>query len=425
MALEAGAACCDITPPIGVELCGYGYYLQRRATGVLDPLMAKALVLESGSVQAVILACDLIGLTEATVAAARRLIERRTDIPGRHVLFACSHTHAGPTTIDVRGCGSLEAAYTNLLPEYLAGTVSRAAAGLQPARIGFAAGQAKGLAMNRVEGDDGPLDDGMPTMRVETMDGTPLATVYCVSAHGVTHLSSNTMISADWMGVASREIENATGGIALFLQGSCGDVNPALVHSGKHEEAGHLAAEQVERLITNLGWQDDAEIEVSARQVSFPLAVTPTEELEKAAAEARAKLAELPPGPETSAQRAAARFELEWAAEALTMHLRGMRDALHTELQVMRVGDALFLAHGGELFCEFGIALKERFAPEPTFVVGYANGFIGYVPDPADFDRQGYAAATVPKMLANFPFTPDVGPRLVEGFGELAAEVGA
>jgi neutral ceramidase len=425
MALKAATAQCDITPPIGAEMCGYGYYLQRRATGVLDPLLAKALVLESGGVQAAIVSCDLIGLTEATVAAARRLIEKRTGIPGAHLLFACSHTHAGPTTIEVRGCGSPEAAFTKLLPEYLAGVVSRAVARLQPARIGFAVGEVKGLALNRVEGDDGPLDRELPVMRVEAMDESVLATVYSASAHGVSLLSSNTMLSADWIGIASRRIEQTTGGAALFLQGSCGDVNPVLVHTGSHEEAGRLAAEQVERLLERMDMQEDAEVEVASREVAFPLHVTPADELQESAAQARAKLEELPPGPETFGERATARFELEWAEEALAMHLRGMRNELRTELQALRTGDALLLAHGGELFCEFGIALKERFAPRPTFVVGYANGLIGYVPDPEDFERRGYAAVTVPKMLGNFPFTSDVGSRLVAGFTELAAEVGA
>jgi hypothetical protein len=37
-----------ITPPLGIDLCGYGFYLGRKAESVLDDLKARALVLQSG-----------------------------------------------------------------------------------------------------------------------------------------------------------------------------------------------------------------------------------------------------------------------------------------------------------------------------------------------------------------------------------------
>ena len=49
--LRAGAAKVNITPPMGVEMCGYGPYLKRQCTEVLDPLYANALWLEANDVQ--------------------------------------------------------------------------------------------------------------------------------------------------------------------------------------------------------------------------------------------------------------------------------------------------------------------------------------------------------------------------------------
>ena len=81
---------------------------------------------------------------------------------------------------------------------------------------------------------------------------------------------------------------------------------------------------------------------------------------------------------------------------------------------MLRIGDLLMLAHGGELFCEYGLELKDRCGPGPVMVVGYANDLIGYVPDPDEFDRGGYAATTVPLMCSSFPYATcrrDVGRR--------------
>ena len=43
----------DITPPVGVELCGYGYYPGRISTGISDPLFVRAKRL-------LLLNCDLL-----------------------------------------------------------------------------------------------------------------------------------------------------------------------------------------------------------------------------------------------------------------------------------------------------------------------------------------------------------------------------
>ena len=44
----------EITPPVGTELAGFGYYLERRMEGVRDPLHIRAAVLEEGSVRVLV-----------------------------------------------------------------------------------------------------------------------------------------------------------------------------------------------------------------------------------------------------------------------------------------------------------------------------------------------------------------------------------
>ena len=46
--MRAGFGKAELTPPLGVELAGYGYYLQRGAAAVADPLFERALLLELG-----------------------------------------------------------------------------------------------------------------------------------------------------------------------------------------------------------------------------------------------------------------------------------------------------------------------------------------------------------------------------------------
>ena len=44
--MRAGFGKWELTPPMGVELAGYGYYLNRCALSVRDPLYARAVLLE-------------------------------------------------------------------------------------------------------------------------------------------------------------------------------------------------------------------------------------------------------------------------------------------------------------------------------------------------------------------------------------------
>ena len=68
--LQVGMAAADVTPPLRDDrpmwMAGYGQ--GRRATGVHDPLMARALVLSDGERRVAIVGVDSIGLQLPTVA---------------------------------------------------------------------------------------------------------------------------------------------------------------------------------------------------------------------------------------------------------------------------------------------------------------------------------------------------------------------
>jgi hypothetical protein len=69
---------------------------------------------------------------------------------------------------------------------------------------------------------------------------------------------------------------------------------------------------------------------------------------------------------------------------------RSMTDGLLSiELQAIRINDAIFVAVPAEVFVEIGLRLK-RTAPHRTFIVGLANGYIGYLPTGEAHAAGGY-----------------------------------
>ena len=71
--LEAGFAETDITPKVGgtpVYMAGFGQ--NRKATGVHDPLKARAVVLKEGERKLALVSIDVVGYSLPNVVAVRR-----------------------------------------------------------------------------------------------------------------------------------------------------------------------------------------------------------------------------------------------------------------------------------------------------------------------------------------------------------------
>src|SRR5260370_36554284 len=92
--LRVGVAEADITPPQGFLVAGY--YHERRATGTIDPLKARAMVVRTEHVQAAIVTCDLTDIAADLTCEVRRRASARTGIPAEHVILTATHSHTAP-----------------------------------------------------------------------------------------------------------------------------------------------------------------------------------------------------------------------------------------------------------------------------------------------------------------------------------------
>ena len=67
---------------------------------------------------------------------------------------------------------------------------------------------------------------------------------------------------------------------------------------------------------------------------------------------------------------------------------------LATAMTVVTIGDLAFVGIPGELFVELGLALKANPHFAQTFVAGYCNDLIGYIPTRAAYPEGGYEVDT-------------------------------
>lgn len=93
---QVGWAQADITPEAAVYLAGQHY--ARISEGIMDPVTATALALDSANGHGVVMvSCDLVGISDELRDAVREGI--RSDISGLHpenVILNATHTHAAP-----------------------------------------------------------------------------------------------------------------------------------------------------------------------------------------------------------------------------------------------------------------------------------------------------------------------------------------
>src|SRR5438034_1273956 len=132
---KVGVARRVITPPVGVELAGLGYYLERRWQRVRDDLTATAMVLSDEGGSVALVAADLLYNDQPFWHEIQRRVSLEAGIPGEAICGNFSHTHNAPTAGLILGGGSQHPGYLKFVADQTVAAVAEAAKGLQPARL--------------------------------------------------------------------------------------------------------------------------------------------------------------------------------------------------------------------------------------------------------------------------------------------------
>lgn len=224
--------------------------------GVQSPPSARVLWLDNGHAQLVFVRLDMIfsteELTQAVIDEARARLG--VELRGRLLLNA-THTHAAGCRVAGRslepvlfsamspahghawahGCDSYSSESTRRVVGPIVEALAEARDTARPARLGVGHGQNATAARDRrCENDwlDGGsrFDQRVTVVRVDDdATGEPIAVAFNYAMHGTVSGAQSRNLSVDAPGHTEYALEAALPGpaVAMFLQGSAGDVSPS------------------------------------------------------------------------------------------------------------------------------------------------------------------------------------------------------
>jgi neutral ceramidase len=389
--LKGGVARADITPPVGVEMWGFAAR-KSASVGTIDPLYARVLVLESGAKRVAIVTLDL-GRSFGPESLDRLRRDARETSDVSLVLAAASHTHSGPTISD-HYFNNTPSEWESRALTKIAQAIHEASTHLVEVRVGAGYGVTyigyNRLETKRTEGFEfgsrtnrmisSPVDPTVAVLRVDTMDGNPLAILVNYACHPVVFGAENVSYSADFPAIMSKTVETAFGGapMAFFLQGGAGDIDPYYANTPTQEEpdrwrnwTGQQLGEEAVRVAKTIQTkaESDASLDFVDETIDFRMRWNPDKFYDA--------------------------YLRTWGPQHANQYFPKVGSTVPTPVSTILINKQIaFAVLPGEPFVELQMDWRNRCPVPYSFFVGYTNGYVGYLPTIRAAVKGGYGGAT-------------------------------
>jgi hypothetical protein len=414
-----------------------GFGQGRKATGVHDPLMARAFVLSDGKIKIAIVSVDLVGFFLPNVENVRKQLDGFN-----YVLVSSTHNHEGPDTLGLWGATALQsgvdAEYMKTVEKEIIAAVKAADKGKKAAKTKIGVEKAPELLHDARE----PIvkHDDLVALEFRDKDDKMSGLVVQWNCHPETLGSKNKEISADYVGYTVKHLQGKYKCPVVYLTGTVGGLMTSLhveikSPDGKLLEDGTF--EKTERYGVLLG-----EAAERALKKAKPLKLTPLE--------ARSRTIFLPVDNkhyQVARQiKVLTRDAFLWKddvykAEPLKEDDAAKRQCIKSEVGLVRCGELEIAVIPGEIYPEL-VLDKVQDPPDPgadfpdapiepaiykqmkgphRMIVGLGNDEIGYIIPKRQWDEKPPFAYGLKKAQygEGNSLGPETAPLLCKAFKEL------
>jgi len=308
-----------------------------------------------------------------------------------YLIVQATHTHAGPVVMDHYPSGT--PAWETAALGKIEHAIQQADEHAVPVRLGVGYGQAYiGYNRRRVNPDGTvtmvwnnsarvptwPVDPTVAVLRIDRMDGQPLAILVNYACHPVTFGSDNLRFSADFPGVMCKVVEQAFGGkpLAFFMQGAAGDINVYDAGTpvtqdviGRRDWAGETLGKAAVDVAKKIQTRADTDPSLDFAEDSLPFHLRWNPQQFR-----QAILHEISP-------------------KAFHTYAPPIQETMHLPVATVLIdGKIAMMGMPGEPFVEFQMNWRARCPVKDSFFLGYANGYFGYLPTIQAATEGGYGA---------------------------------
>jgi hypothetical protein len=374
---KVGSARRDVTPREAVPMWGYGARHDALSQGILDPLYAEALVIQSGDKKLAIVGLDLgRSPSEASLQKIRQRIKAEAGID--HSLIAGSHTHHSPvlelTDEPNKGKGRFDASlrYYREMEDAIVAAIEEADKKLTPAKLAAGSVQLDGFNRNRHSKlPSKPSDRELGVIRFDDLNGKILAVLANFTAHPTMIQAMTLKFSADYVGAMKAEIGKATGASVIFMNGAAGDQSVNEGSNKGYQAFGSALGREAVKLVTSLTPQEATQPSLEVREDRFKFI----------------------PRVDLSNPLVRGVYEKAFFPELIPNYIDEYADGVRPRLTVALLNREIALVGvSGEFFSNHAIRLKERARVKQLFFFGYCNGYHQYFPTIEAVAEGGYGA---------------------------------
>lgn len=353
-----------------MSLAGFGSRQGKPATGTHDELEVKAVALRAGGQVQVMVGVDALIVPAEVTDLAMEQLARESKLGRPQVYLSATHTHAslggwGEGMVAELFAGPYQPGARVWFAACIVKAVQAAVADLRPASLGQGRFSAPEFVKNRLVGAEGKVDPEF-SYAVIKQEGGRMAVLGSYAAHA-TVLSGDVMdFSGDYPGYWQRAVEQATGGMAVFLAGGVASHGPVAGEKGfaGAERMGRMLAERVVARI--LETTLTRRVRLDAKSVDLVL-------------------------PELNVRVSDGVRLRPWVAQRLL----GAR--AECVIQAFRLGDVVWVSTPCDFSGELVLGIKDQLRARgaDAVVTSFNGGYVGYVIPTRYYHLNGYEPRTM------------------------------
>jgi len=378
--------------------------------GIHDQIYTKAFFISDGKVDAVLISCDTLCLMKEQVEHIRKKSFEQFGI--KNISISATHTHSAPETrtqVEIDFDSSTAEEWLIFMEDMTVEAIGEAIGSAESMNLYAGALPAPGVAKNRRVGET-TVDDTLMVIRAEDMQGKTRGIIINYACHCTVLDANNYLVSADYPGYIYKKLsEKYDHAMIMFFNGACGNINIGYSAdaSALGEDMGDIrtyenAEKKADILIEKIEEIFQSSTALESRLVyrtlplEFPLKDNlPSEiELRKSIAQCNHKIVECHDVEKKTKLEIEKIYYTSLLENVIGYHTEG-KGSIQGESVIIGLGDVLLITLPVELFCEIGMSIKELFSNEwRAYILGYTNGYYGYLPTKAAHLAGGYECET-------------------------------